>query len=308
MAGATVTLRTGGPDRVERPPAGRRGRGTPVWRPLRRLLGYAALVGFALIFIYPFVLSALTAFKSLPDIAATPVAPWPGADGWTLEGIRGLQRGSVRIPRWLTNSVVVSVCVVLGRLVLCSLAGYALARMRFFGRTVVFALVVAVLAVPAIVLAIPRFIIMKEMGILNTYAGLILPLMFDAFGIFLMKQFFEQLPTELEEAAAIDGASTFQVFSRVMLPIAAPGLIALTILSTQASWNEFLHPLIAAPADPDLRTLPVGLALLRGAFGQAQPWNTILAGAMITTIPMAVIFFVFQRYFVQGVAASALKD
>jgi multiple sugar transport system permease protein len=308
MAGSTVTLRTGGRDRAHPAPATGRRAGSPVWRPLRRLVGYAVLVGFALIFIYPFLLSALTAFKTLPDIAANPVVPWAGPSGWTLAGIEGLQRGSVRIPRWLTNSVVVSVCVVLGRLVLCSLAGYALARMRFFGRTVVFALVVAVLAVPGIVLAIPRFIIMKEMGILNSYAGLILPLMFDAFGIFLMKQFFEQLPTDLEEAAAIDGASTFQVFSRVMLPVAAPGLIALTILSTQASWNEFLHPLIAAPADPDLRTLPVGLALLRGAFGEAQPWNTILAGAMITTIPMAVIFFVFQRYFVQGVAASALKE
>src|SRR5690606_3650167 len=266
---------------------------SPVWRRIRRTVGYLVLVGFALIFIYPFVLSVVTSFKSLPDIAADPVTPWAGPRGWTLDGIRGLQRGSIRIPLWLLNSVVVTVCVVLGRLVLCSLAGYALARMRFFGRTAVFALVVAVLAVPAIVLAIPRFIIMKELGILNTYAGLILPLMFDAFGIFLMKQFFEQLPAELEEAAAIDGASTIQVFWRVMLPIAAPGLIALTILSTQGTWNEFLHPLIAAPAEPDLRTLPVGLALLRGAFGEAQPWNTILAGAMITTIPMAVIFFVF---------------
>jgi len=291
-----------------RPPARARPGDSPVWRRIRRTVGYLVLVGFALIFIYPFVLSVVTSFKSLPDIAADPVTPWAGPRGWTLDGIRGLQRGSIRIPLWLLNSVVVTVCVVLGRLVLCSLAGYALARMRFFGRTAVFALVVAVLAVPAIVLAIPRFIIMKELGILNTYAGLILPLMFDAFGIFLMKQFFEQLPAELEEAAAIDGASTVQVFWRVMLPIAAPGLIALTILSTQGTWNEFLHPLIAAPGDPDLRTLPVGLALLRGAFGEAQPWNTILAGAMITTLPMAVIFFVFQRYFVQGVAASALKD
>ena len=171
-----------------------------------------------------------------------------------------------------------------------------------------FGLVVAVLAVPGIVLLIPRFLIMKQLGILNSYAGLILPLMFDAFGIFLMKQFFEQLPSDLEEAAALDGASTFQVFWRVMLPIAAPGLIALTILSTQGVWNEFMHPLIAVAAEPDLRTLPLGLGLLQGAFGQAQPWNTILAGALITTIPMAIIFFIFQRYFVQGVAASGGKE
>jgi len=291
------------------PAAGRRPADSPVWRSIRRIVGYGFLIGFALVFIFPFVLSAVTAFKTLPDIAQNPVTPWADPRyGWTLEGIQGLQRGSIRLPRWLLNSVVVTVAVVIGRLVLCSLAGYALARMRFLGRSLVFGLVIAVQAIPPIVLAIPRFIVMKELGILNSYAGLILPLVFDAFGIFLMKQFFEQLPAELEEAAAIDGASAFQIFYRVMLPVAAPGLIALTILTTQGAWNEFLHPLIAAPADPDLRTLPVGLALLRGAFGEANPWNTILAGALITTIPMAIIFFTFQRYFVQGVAASAVKD
>jgi multiple sugar transport system permease protein len=290
-------------------PRGRSRGGAPVWRPIRRLLGYGFLIGFALVFIFPFVLSAVTAFKTLPDIAQNPVVPWADpAYGWTWQGLRGLDRGSIRLPRWFFNSVVVTVAVVLGRLLLCSLAGYALARMRFVGRTLVFGLLISVLAVPPIVLAIPRFIVMKELGILNTYAGLILPLMFDAFGIFLMRQFFAQLPAELEEAAAIDGAGPVQIFWRVMLPVAAPGLIALTILSTQGVWNEFLHPLIAAPADPDLRTLPVGLALLRGAFGEANPWNSILAGALITTLPMAVIFFCFQRYFVQGVAASAVKD
>lgn len=285
------------------------GSDSPVWRSIRKFLAYAVLIGFALAFIYPFVLSSLTVFKTLPDIQANPVSLLPAPEhGWTLEGVRALDRGSIRIPRWTFNSVVVTVAVVLGRVMLDSLAGYALARMRFLGRAAVFALVVSVLAIPGIVLAIPRFIVMKELGILNSYAGLVLPLVFDAFGIFLMKQFFEQLPADLEEAAVIDGASTFGVFWRVMLPIAAPGLIALTILSSQGAWNEFLHPLIAAPASPELRTLPVGLALLRGAFGEAQPWNTILAGAMITTIPMAVIFFTFQRYFVQGVAASGAKE
>ena len=149
---------------------------------------------------------------------------------------------------------------------------------------------------------------MKQLGILATYTGIIVPLLFDAFGIFLMKQYFEQLPSDLEEAAAIDGASTIQVFFRVMLPLAAPGLIALIILSTQGTWNDFLHPLIAAAGNNDIWTLPVGLALLPGAFGQSLPWNTILAGALITTIPMAIVFFIFQRYFVQGVAASGGKE
>jgi multiple sugar transport system permease protein len=203
--------------------------------------------------------------------------------------------------------VVVTVFVVLLRITFGSLAGYALARMRFPGRGWIFALVLAVQAIPGIVLAVPRFMVMKELGILNTYAGLIIPLAFDAFGIFLMKQFFEQLPRELEEAAALDGASTWGTFRHVMLPLAAPGLIALTILSVQGTWNEFLHILIARIGNPDLTTLPVGLAGLTAAFGQAQPWNTITAGALITIIPIAIVFFVFQRYFVQGTAASAVK-
>jgi multiple sugar transport system permease protein len=161
--------------------------------------------------------------------------------------------------------------------------------------------------VPGVVLLIPKFLVLKELGLINSYFGLILPQMFDAFAIFLMKQFFEQLPDELIEAAAIDGASPWQTFSRVMLPLAAPGLIALTILSVQGIWNEFLHPLIAVPSNPDLATLPLGLANLKSAFGEGQPWNTILAGTLVTTIPIAIVFFTFQRYFVQGVAATGVK-
>lgn len=275
----------------------------------RKLAGYGTLAFFALVFIYPFVLTITSSFKSLPDIQANPVALLPSSEfgGPTLEGIARLDSPQIRFPRWTLNSVVTTVSVVALRLALDTAAGYALARLRFRGRQAVFAGVVAVMAVPGIVLLVPRFLVMRQLGILNTYAGLILPLAFDAFGIFLMKQFFEQLPRELEEAAAIDGASTWQTFRYIMLPLAAPGLIALAILSTQGVWNEFMHMLIAAPSEPDLKTLTVGLAGIRGAFGEAPPWNTILAGSIITTIPIAVIFFVFQRYFVQGVAASGMK-
>jgi len=275
---------------------------------VKRFLGYVALGFFALVFIMPFVLSIVTAFKTLPDIQANPVRLWADPKyGWTLDGLRGLNTSNVRLPRWAFNSFVVTVAVVAGRVFLDSVAGFALAKMRFRGRQAVFGFVIVLLAVPGVVLLIPKFLIMKELGILNTYAGLILPLMFDAFGIFLMKQFFEQLPDEMLEAAAIDGASTWQTFSKIMLPLAAPALIALTILSTQGVWNDFMHPLIAVPGNPDLQTLPLGLANIRAAFGQAQPWNTILAGTMLATVPIAIIFFAFQRYFVQGVASSGMK-
>jgi multiple sugar transport system permease protein len=275
----------------------------------RRFLGYVVLIFFALVFIFPFVLALASSFKTLPDIQANPVQLWadPEYGGWTLDGIRGLNTQSVRIPRWLLNSTVVTVIATLGRVFLASLAGYALAKMSYPGKQILFALIIVLLAVPGVVLLIPKFLILKQLGLLNSYAGLIVPLMFDAFAIFLMKQFFEQLPDELIEAAAIDGASAWQTFSRVMLPLALPGLIALTILSVQGIWNEFLHPLIAVPAAPELATLPLGLANLRASFGEAQPWNTILAGTLITTIPIAIVFFVFQRYFVQGVAATGVK-
>lgn len=275
----------------------------------RRYLGYAVLIFFAIVFIFPFVLALASSFKTLPDIQANPIRLWadPEYGGWTLDGIRGLNTQSVRIPRWMLNSTVVTVIATLGRVFLASLAGYALAKMAYPGKQILFGLIIVLLAVPGVVLLIPKFLILKQLGLLNTYAGLIIPLMFDAFAIFLMKQFFEQLPDELIEAAAIDGASPWQTFSRVMLPLAAPGVIALTILSVQGIWNEFLHPLIAVPGAPELATLPLGLANLRASFGEAQPWNTILAGTLITTIPIAIVFFVFQRYFQQGVAASGVK-
>jgi multiple sugar transport system permease protein len=274
----------------------------------KRVAGYSALAFFALVFIYPFILTAVSSFKTLPDIQANPVTPWASPEyGWTLDGVRNLDSAQVRFPRWALNSAFTTVATVLLRITFDATAGYALARLRFPGRRVLFRLVVAVMAVPGIVLLVPKFLVMKQLGILNSYAGMILPLAFDAFGIFLMKQFFEQLPRELEEAAAIDGATTWQTFRMIMLPLALPGLIALTILSTQGVWNEFIHMLIAAPSEPDLKTLTVGLAGIKAAFGEAPPWNTILAGSLITTIPIAILFFTFQRYFVQGVAASGTK-
>jgi len=281
-----------------------------IWlRRLRLFASYGVLVFFALMFIMPFVLAGISSFKSLPDIAENPTSLTFDTERGspTLDGVSKLNDDRIRIPRWALNSTFQTVSVTLGRLLLSTMAGYALSRLRFRGRWVIFGAVIAVQAIPGIVLVIPRFLVMKQLGILNTYWGLILPLMFDAFSIFMMKGFFDQVPNEIEEAAALDGASLWQTYSRVMIPLVTPGLLALTILSVQGTWNEFLHSLLAAPSNPDIRTLPVGLALLRGAFGQSNPWNTLMAASLLTTIPMAIIFFTFQRYFRQGVAASGVK-
>lgn len=277
----------------------------PAWRRVgKRLFGYAVLLAFAAIFIFPFMLAIISSFKTRADAAQTPLNLIP--DPFTVQ-VFTQELADARFPRWVFVSIVVTVAVTVGRLILNSLAGYALSRLDFPGRRVVFVLIVATLAIPAIVLAIPRFLVMGTLGMLNSWSGLILPLAVDAFGIFLMKQFFDSVPREMEEAARVDGATIFQTFSRIILPLATPALIALTILSFQGSWNEFLHPLIAAPSAPELRTLPVGLALLKGSFGESLNFPVLMGASVLTTIPVAIIFFAFQRYFTQGVATSGIK-
>jgi multiple sugar transport system permease protein len=278
-------------------------------RRIAKVIAYTILLSAALTYVVPFILSLVSAFKTDQDISANPVRlAYDRALGSpSLDGVRGLNKDEVNFPRWTLNSIIVTVSVVVGRLILASLAGYSLARMRFRGRQLVFSMILLVLGIPHIVLAVPQFIVMKQMNILNTYWAMILPMLFDCADILIMKQFMEQIPPEMEEAAALDGATRFQAFIKVVLPMSGPGILTLLILRTVGVWNEFLKVLIAVPSAPELRTLPVGLASLQGSFGQTTPWATVLAGALLTTIPMAVVFFVFQRYFKQGLASAAVK-
>ena len=273
---------------------------------VRRAAAYAFLVLFAVIFIYPFVLSAATSFKTRPDVAANPVVPWPlefSTRAWSDVLLHS------DFPLWTFNSVFVTVLATLGRILIDSLAGYSLARLKWRGRGLIFAGILAVLAVPPIVLTVPRFLVLKEMSLLNSYAGLVLPLAVDATGIFLMKQFFEGMPKELEEAARIDGASIFQAYWHIVLPLARPALLTLTILSFQGVWNEFLMPLIVVRASPSHWTLPFGLSTLGkgGAGGQSFDYPVMMAGSILTIVPVAIIFVIFQRFFVRGVASSGVK-
>ena len=208
---------------------------------------------------------------------------------------------------WLGNSVVVTVIITVGRVFLDSLAGYALARLRFRGRAAVFAAIIALMAVPGVVLLIPKFLVLNQLGIYDSYTALILPLLVDAAGVFIMKQFFESIPVSVEEAARIDGAGSFRTFWSVVLPMARPALITLTILSFQGSWNEFPHTLVAVQ-DPELFTLPRGLAdLVSGSLGAGTQYPLKLGAALLATIPVAIVFLVFQRYFVRGATEGAEK-
>ena len=268
------------------------------------LVGYFLLFSMGLVYLYPFVIQVANSFKTEPDAAAHPLSPIP--DPFTLSAY---ERAFVHtdMPLWLANSVFVTLVVTVGRVLLDSMAGYALARIRFRGRGAIFAGIIAVMAVPGVVLLIPKFLVLNQIGIYDSYTALILPTIVDAAGVFIMKQFFESLPASVEEAARIDGAGIWRIFWSVALPMARPALITLTILSFQGTWNELTHTLVAVQS-PELFTLPRGLAdLVSGSLGAGTQYPLKLAAAVLTTIPVAVIFIVFQRYFIRGANEGAEK-
>lgn len=270
-----------------RAPAGRRGRGS-----VAAAFLYAVLTVIAIIYIAPFLIDVATSFKTDAEAARDPLSLVPQT--WTTAAYERLFLNS-DFPTWFANSAVVTVFVTMGRVFFNSLAGYALARLQFRGRGLVFAALVAVMAVPSVVLLIPKFLVINQLGIYDSYAGMIIPLLADAAGVFIMKNFFESIPVSVEEQARIDGAGTFRVFWSVVLPMARPALITIIILSFQGSWNELAH-FIVATQDPALTTLTKGVAsLASGQLSQGTQYPLKLAAAAIMTIPVAVMFFLFQK-------------
>lgn len=255
-------------------------------------LSYLVLILLALIYIYPLLISIAGSFKTDSDATQHPLSLIP--EIWSTAAYERLFT-TVPLLQWTANSAFITVIVTLGRVFFDSLAGYALSRLKFRGRGVVFAGVIAVMAVPNVVLLIPRFLILKELGLYNSFGGMILPLIIDAGGIFIMKQFFESIPVSVEEAARIDGAGVFRTFWTVVLPMARPALITLFILSFQGSWNEFSHFVISRQS-ADLNTLTTGVAsLTSGELGSGNQYPLQLAAAVLMSIPVAVIFFIFQK-------------
>jgi multiple sugar transport system permease protein len=269
----------------------------------KKVIVYSLLLMFALVYVYPFVVQIVTSFKTNGDAVDHPLGLIP--DPITLGAFRRL--AETQFSLWFTNSVVVALLVTAGRIFFCSLAGYALARLKFRGRSALFTALLAVMAVPGIVLLIPKFLVLNYLSMYNTYPALFVPILVDAAGVFIMKQFFESIPVSVEEAARIDGAGTFRIYWSIVLPMAKPALITLTILSFQGSWNELGHFIIAAN-DPSLYTLTRGLAqLTSGGLGSGQQFPIKMAAALLMTIPTALVFIVFQRFFTQGANAGAEK-
>jgi ABC-type glycerol-3-phosphate transport system permease component len=268
-----------------------------------RVLAYAVLILVAFIMFVPFIFSLVTSLKTSQEsnqLLTLKSLFWP--ETATVKAYHTVFAADIE--RWFFNSAFVAVIWVIARAFTSSTAGYAFARMQFPGKRILFLLVLSTIMIPSMVTIVPKFLILKQLHLLNSYGALTLPFAADAFGIFLMKQFFESIPAELEEAARIDGASRYRMFAQVILPNAMPALTALAIFSFQGSWNAFLEPLIFIN-NPHLFTLPLGLAYFRNAY--YTDWPTLMASAVITTVPVAIFYLVFQRWFVEGQVSSGIK-
>lgn len=282
-----------------------RAKGSRSGRPLRGGgLLYVLLIVLALVYIMPFVIQISTSFKTDAEATSNPVSLIPQV--WTTAAYDKLFLNS-DFPVWFANSVIVTIAVTVGRVFFDSLAGYALSRIEFRGRIIVFAMLMAVMSVPTVVLLIPKFLIIKTLGIYDSYAGMILPLLVDASGVFIMKNFFESIPRSVEEQAMIDRAGVFRIFWSIVLPMARPALVTISILSFQGSWNELSHFIVSTQSS-SLTTLTKGVAsLASGQLSQGNQYPVKLAAAVIMTIPVALLFLIFQKR-IMNTSEGAVKE
>ncbi|WP_425826986.1 carbohydrate ABC transporter permease [Streptomyces fractus] len=277
-------------------------------RPDRRarkpLLYVVASLGL-LIMAAPFLWMALSAFKTKKDLTASPPVWIPSE--WTLQNFQDLL-AQLDMPRYFLNSVIVAVLVTVCNLLFCSMLGYALAKLNFSGRSKVFGVVLAALMVPANLMVLPLFVLINQLNLLDTYAGLVLPFAAGAFGVFLMRQFMQSIPDELLEAARMDGAGEWYIFWRIVLPLVKPALATLTIFTFLGSWNNFIWPLIATN-DPDKYTLPVALATFANDPNRTVGGGNgmLMAGSLLVVLPVLLVFAVLQRHFTQGIATAGMK-
>ena len=268
----------------------------------------ALMVALAIVWLLPAVWVLVTSLKLTENIVRVPPEwiPWPATIEHYGEVLFSSSR-TARIGRAFLNSIVVSLGSVALVVLTSAMAAYPLARMRFRGRNLVFGLIVGSLMIPNAVVLVPQYVLVQRLGWLSTYQGLIVPeaAMTFAFGVFLLRQFFLTIPSELEDAARIDGADPWQIFTRIVLPLSQPVLGALAIFAFRSAWNDFLWPLIAVNKH-DMFPLPVALALLRGAYA-AESYGPIMAGAVLSALPLLIVFVVANRRIVEGVRVSALK-
>lgn len=281
---------------VETPAAEAPGRG-------RSVLRYVVLVLLALLYVSPLVFMVVTSFKTRAEAGAIPPAWIPNP--FTTQAYESiLGTAGTPVLRWFANSMLAALAHAALVVSTSALAAYALARMQFRGRKLVFGAIVATLFVPPVILIIPNYLIVSELRWLNTLSAVIVPTAASAFGVFFLRQFFLGIPAELEEAARLDGANQWQIFWKVVLPLSKAALATLALLSFLTNWNDFLWPIYVL-FSPEMQTLPAGLSTLQSA--NAVRYDLLMAGAVIASVPVLVLFVFLQRYLIEGVARSGLK-
>lgn len=275
-----------------------------------RVLLHGFLMLLAVIFMFPFVWSLLTSLKTMPEVlkpmpsgSIAEIVEYMVPNFWRWENYQQVF-DTVPFGRFYLNTIIVTVIRTLGGVFIASIAGFAFAQLRFKGRDFIFFVMLAGLMVPDQVLIVPRYILMREFGWLDTYQGLIVPLLFSAFGVFLLRQFFLGIPRDFFEAAQLEGANPFRIYRDIYLPLARPAMSAFGFLTFLWSWNEFFWALIITNST-DMRVLSVGIALFQGQYNT----NTavMLAAANMATIPLIVLFLFFQKQLVEGIALTGVK-
>ena len=266
------------------------------------LLYTVVTVGFVAV-ITPFVWMILGSFKGQGELLRVPPTWWPESP--TLDNYRSLF-GKQSFLRYFFNSAFVAVVITVANVTFSSMVGYALAKLVFRGKKLVFALVMGTLMIPGMVTFVPLFVLVANLGMVDSYPGLILPFLVTPFGVFLMRQFIMQLPDDLLDAGRIDGAGELRIFRQIILPLCGPALATLGILTFLGSWNSFLWPLVVAQTQ-NYYTLPVALALFSNNQQFIPNYGVLLAGATVVVVPVLIVFLIFQRRFIEGIASTGIK-
>jgi len=265
------------------------------------LVVYIFLAIFTITSIGPLVFTIISSFKSMSEVLAFPPTIIPRLWIWTNYATVLADQDFLR---WILNVFIYATAAMVLNVIFSSMAGYALSRLNFPGRNIIFLVTLAVMMIPLAVTLIPKFLIINNLHLVNTYLALILPAMAQPFSVFIMVQFMKGLPKELEESAMIDGATTWRTFYQVILPQVRPALTAVAILTFQGAWNDFIWPLVVL-GTRNMYTLPLGLFFFKSA--HYTEYNLMLASSMFNTIPILVLFFIFQRYFIEGAVSSGVK-
>lgn len=269
----------------------------------RRTIAYLGLAALSIVCVLPFVWMLATSLKTVDEVIREPHKLVPSDPQFS--NYTSLWR-DFPMSAWIWNSFKISGLVTLGVVSTSALAAYAFARIEFPGRNIVFLAFLATLMIPGMVYQVPKFAMIQEFGWQNSHLALIVPALSSAFGVFLLRQFFLTLPKELEEAARMDGAGHFRIFTRIILPLAGPALATLAVFTFIATWNDFLNPLLFID-DYEKYTLQIGLTFLNEQHRSVVNFNRLMAGDVIALVPMILVFMVAQRYYVRGIALTGIK-